>query len=152
MNENPTDKAHASGDEQMQNHEGTPSGNQSDFSTILEQAKDANSKYRMILKGGSDDKLIKAHSEIKNIINDIDSRILELKSEGRKLDKDQDTKQLKKMYSEYLGLHNEKTREKGLDDKIKYLDKALNELSDDQSEFFGFEKDDKTEKSDYSSS
>ena len=50
------------------------------------------------------------------------------------------------------GLHNEKTREKGLDDKIKYLDKALNELSDDQSEFFGFEKDDKTEKSDYSSS
>jgi len=38
-----------------------------------------------------------------------------------------------------LGLHNEKTREKGLDDKLNYLDKALNELSDDQSEFFGFD-------------
>ena len=152
MKENTHNNAHASGDELMQNNEEKYSGNQSDFSTVLKQAKDANSTYRMIQKGGSDDKLIKAHSEIKNIMNDIDSRILKLKSEGSKLDKDQDTKQLKKMYSEYLGLHNEKTREKGLDDKIKYLDKALNELSDDQSEFFGFEKDDKTEKSDYSSS
>jgi len=105
-----------------------------DQKSMLEQAQDINKDHKMISKSENDVKLAKAESEISEVIQKIDRRIEEIKSEGAGIS---DVKQQRDLYSEAMQLKHEKDRKSGLSDKLKSINTKRTELSDDQKEFFG---------------
>ena len=102
--------------------------------TLLDKALEINKEYKMISKAEDDSKLSDAEKAISEVIQKIDQRIEEIKSEGAEIN---DVKLQRELYSEAMQLKHEKDRKSGLNDKLKKINAKLTELSKDQKEFFG---------------
>ena len=102
--------------------------------TLLEVVTQINKDHKMISKVTDEDTLKTAEEAIAGGIDRSDTRIDEIKAEGKA---QTDVTIQRGLYDEYKKLKVQRDR---LDTKLKAINKTRTELTDDQKDFFGIPK------------
>lgn len=114
-------------------HETPASDSEAEPKSLDEKVSQLVETNRMIGNVRDDERLLEARENIREILPKIDSRIEEIKNEGKSIS---DVPTQKRLFAEYESLDSSRVV---LKNKLKAVDAKLFELSDKQKAFFGLE-------------